>query len=168
MTWAGIWDAAAETLVTYGVLVLIIAAAVPFGWVVAVTEAPLKLAELLFAISQNKWVILGIINVLLLIAGCFMETTAILLIATPTLLPLVKQLGVNEVHFGLMMIINLLIGALTPPFGVLLFITMDIAKVSFGAIVRAIMPFYVPLAVVLLLVTYWPDMVMFLPNLFKD
>jgi TRAP-type transport system large permease protein len=168
LTWTEIWDAAAETLVTYGVLVLIIAAAVPFGWVVAVTEAPQKLAELLFAISQNKWVILGIINVLLLIAGCFMETTAILLIATPTLLPLVKQLGVNEVHFGLMMIINLLIGALTPPFGVLLFITMDIAKVSFGAIVRAIMPFYLPLAVVLLLVTYWPGMVMFLPNLFKD
>jgi len=168
LTWTDIWDAAAETLVTYGVLVLIIAAAVPFGWVVAVTEAPQKLAELLFAISQNKWVILGIINVLLLIAGCFMETTAILLIATPTLLPLVKQLGVNEVHFGLMMIINLLIGALTPPFGVLLFITMDIAKVSFGAIVRAIMPFYLPLVVVLLLVTYWPDMVMFLPNLFKD
>ncbi len=167
LTWTAVWDAAAETLVTYGVLVLIIAAAVPFGWVVAVTEAPQKLAELLFTISQNKWVILGIINVMLLIAGCFMETTAILLIATPTLLPLVKELGVNEVHFGLMMIINLLIGALTPPFGVLLFITMDIAKVSFGAIVRAILPFYVPLAVVLLLVTYWPDMVMFLPNLFK-
>lgn len=168
LTWTDIWDAAAETLVTYGVLVLIIAAAVPFGWVVAVTEAPQKLAELLFAFSENKWVILGIINVMLLVAGCFMETTAILLIATPTLLPLVKQLGVNEVHFGLMMIINLLIGALTPPFGVLLFITMDIAKVSFGAIVRAIMPFYLPLAIVLMLVTYWPDMVMFLPNLFKD
>ena len=168
LTWREVSDAAAETLVTYGVLVLIIAAAVPFGWVVAVTEAPQKLAELLFAISQDKWVILGIINVLLLIAGCFMETTAILLIATPTLLPLVKQLGVNEVHFGLMMIINLLIGALTPPFGVLLFITMDIAKVSFAAIVRAIIPFYVPLAVVLLMVTYWPEMVMFLPNLFKD
>ena len=168
LTWREVSDAAAETLVTYGVLVLIIAAAVPFGWVVAVTEAPQKLAELLFAISQDKWVILGIINVLLLIAGCFMETTAILLIATPTLLPLVKQLGVNEVHFGLMMIINLLIGALTPPFGVLLFITMDIAKVSFAAIVRAFIPFYVPLAVVLLMVTYWPEMVMFLPNLFKD
>ena len=76
--------------------------------------------------------------------------------------------GHKLVHFGLMMIINLLIGALTPPFGVLLFITMDIAKVSFAAIVRAIIPFYVPLAVVLLMVTYWPEMVMFLPNLFKD
>ena len=168
LTWAEVWQAASETLVTYGILVFIIAAAVPFGWMVAVTEAPQKLASLLFAISDNKWIILGIINVLLLIAGCFMETTAILLIATPTLLPLVKQLGVHEVHFGLMMIVNLLIGALTPPFGVLLFITMDIAQVSFGAIVRAILPFYVPLAVCLLLVTYWPEMVMFLPQLFKN
>ncbi|MBL8697862.1 MAG: TRAP transporter large permease [Alphaproteobacteria bacterium] len=168
LTWQEIWDAAVETLITYGVLVFIIAAAVPFGWVVAVTEAPDKLARFLLSLSENKWVILGLINVLLLIAGCFMETTAILLIATPTLLPLVKQLGVHEVHFGLMMIVNLLIGALTPPFGVLLFITMDIAKVSFGAIVRAILPFYVPLAVCLLLVTYWPDMVMFLPELFRD
>lgn len=111
--------------------------------------------------------ILAIINVILLIAGCFMETTAILLIATPTLLPLVKQLGIHEVHFGLMMVVNLLIGALTPPFGILLFITMDITKVSFAQIVRAVLPFYFPLAFVLVLVTYWPEMVMFLPNLLR-
>lgn len=167
LTWRGVWDATAETLVTYGILVFIIAAAVPFGWVVAVTEAPQKLADLLFAISDSKWVILGIINIILLVAGCFMETTAILLIATPTLLPLVKQLGIHEVHFGLLMVVNLLIGALTPPFGILLFITMDIAKVSFAEIVRAVLPFYFPLAFVLVLVTYWPDMVMFLPNLLR-
>ncbi len=168
LTWRDVWDATAETLITYGILVFIVAAAVPFGWVVAVTEAPQKLADLLLGLSENKWVILGIINVMLLIAGCFMETTAILLIATPTFLPLVKALGVNEVHFGLIMVVNLLIGALTPPFGILLFITMDIAKVSFAAIVRAILPFYVPLAVCLLMVTYWPEMVLFLPQLFKN
>jgi tripartite ATP-independent transporter DctM subunit len=167
LTWRDVWDAMAETLVTYGILVFIVAAAVPFGWVVAVTEAPQKLANLLLAISDNKWIILAIINIILLVAGCFMETTAILLIATPTLLPLVKQLGIHEVHFGLMIVINLLIGALTPPFGILLFITMDIAKVSFAEIVRAVLPFYFPLAFVLVLVTYWPDMVMFLPNLLR-
>jgi tripartite ATP-independent transporter DctM subunit len=167
LTWREVWDAAAETLVTYGILVFIVAAAVPFGWVVAVTEAPQKLAALLLSISENKWVILGIINVILLIAGCFMETTAILLIATPTLLPLVKQLGIHEVHFGLMMVVNLLIGALTPPFGILLFITMDIAKVSFAEICRAVLPFYVPLAATLALVTYWPQMVLFLPDLLR-
>jgi len=167
LTWRDIWQAMVETLVTYGVLVYIIAAAVPFGWVVAVTEGPQKLADFMFALSDNKYVILALINVILLIAGCFMETTAILLIATPTLLPIVMQLGIDPVHFGLIMIINLLIGTLTPPFGVILFIVMDIAQVSFGRIVRAVMPFYLPLFVTLLFVTYWADMVMFLPRVFK-
>ena len=99
-----------------------------FGWLVAVTEAPTKLAEALLSISSNKYVILAMINVLLLIVGCFMETTAILLIATPTLYPLIKQLGIDPVHFGLIMIVNLLIGTLTPPFGVILFIMQDIAR----------------------------------------
>jgi tripartite ATP-independent transporter DctM subunit len=167
LTWRDIWQASVETLVTYGVLVYIIAAAVPFGWVVAVTEGPQKLADFMFALSDNKYVILALINAMLLIAGCFMETTAILLIATPTLLPIVLKLGIDPVHFGLMMIINLLIGTITPPFGVILFIVMDIAQVSFARIVRAVMPFYLPLFVTLMLVTYWADMVMFLPRLFK-
>ncbi|MBL8705937.1 MAG: TRAP transporter large permease [Rhodospirillales bacterium] len=167
LTLRDLWHAAAETLVTYGVLVYIIAAAVPFGWVVAVTEGPQKLADFMFGLSDNKYVILALINAMLLIAGCFMETTAILLIATPTLLPIVMKLGVDPVHFGLMMIINLLIGTVTPPFGVILFIVMDIAQVSFARIVRAVMPFYVPLFLTLMLVTYWADMVMFLPRLFK-
>jgi len=167
LTWRDVVQATAETLVTYGVLVYIIAAAVPFGWVVAVTEGPQKLAEFLFSLSENKYVILAVINLILLVAGCFMETTAILLIATPTLLPIALQLGIDPVHFGLIMIVNLLIGTLTPPFGVILFIVMDIAQVSFARVVRAVMPFYVPLFVTLLLITYWADMVMFLPRLFK-
>ena len=86
----------------------------------------------------------------LLVVGCFMETTAILLIAVPTFLPLILQLGIDPVHFGLIIILNLLIGATTPPFGVLLFIVMDIAKVSFGRMVRAMLPFYLPLGIALL------------------
>ena len=96
-----------------------------------------------------------------------METTAILLIAVPTLLPLVLQLGIDPVHFGLVVIINLLIGATTPPFGVLLFIVQDIARVSFGAIVRAMLPFYLPLLAALVIVTYWPSLALWLPNAFK-
>lgn len=167
LTWRELWHATAETLVTYGVLVYIIAAAVPFGWVVAVTEAPQKLADAMFALSDNKYVILALINLILLIAGCFMETTAILLIATPTLLPIAMKIGIEPVHFGLMMIVNLLIGTLTPPFGVILFIVMEIAQVSFARVVRAVTPFYVPLFLSLLLITYWADMVMFLPKLFR-
>jgi TRAP-type C4-dicarboxylate transport system permease large subunit len=105
--------------------------------------------------------------VLLLVIGCFMETTAILLIAVPTFLPLVIQLGIDPIHFGLIIILNLLIGATTPPFGVLLFIVQDIAKVSFSALVRAILPFYVPLAIALLMITYWPDLSLWLPRVLK-
>ncbi len=167
LTWKRLYACIGETFVTTGVLVFIMAAAVPFGWAIAVNNVPAELASWLLSITTNKWVILALINVLLLVVGCFMETTAILLIAVPTFLPLVMQLGIDPIHFGLVIILNLLIGATTPPFGVLLFIAQDIAKVSFGALVRAILPFYVPLAVALLLVTYWPDLSLWLPRMLK-
>jgi len=156
-----------ETFVTSGILVFIMAAAVPFGWAIAVNNAPQQLSTSLLEMSSNKWAILALINILLLVVGCFMETTAILLIAVPALLPLIIQLGIDPVHFGLVIILNLLIGATTPPFGVLLFIVQDIAKVSFGAVVRAIVPFYVPLVIALLLITYVPDLSLWLPRMLK-
>jgi tripartite ATP-independent transporter DctM subunit len=168
LTWAEVLEATIETFITYGVLVYIIACAVPFGWLVAVTNAPTQLADFLFSLTDNRYAILALINVMLLIVGCFMETTAILLIATPTLFPLIKQLGIDPVHFGIIMIVNLLIGTLTPPFGVILFIMMDIAKCSFGAMVRAVLPFYVPLFLTLLIITYWADFVMFIPRFFAS
>lgn len=94
-----------------------------------------------------------------------METTAILLIAVPALLPLALALGIDLVHFGIVVVLNLLIGAITPPFGVILFIMMDIAKISFGQMIRAMLPFYLPLVAALLTVTYWPELVLFLPGL---
>jgi tripartite ATP-independent transporter DctM subunit len=166
LTWKDVLTAATDTLVTFGVLAFIIACAVPFGWLVAVTEMPQALADFLFSLTDNKYVILALINVMLLIVGCFMETTAILLIATPTLFPLIKAIGIDPVHFGLIMIMNLLIGALTPPFGIILFIMMDIARISFAAMVRAVLPFYVPLFVTLLIVTYWEDFVLAVPRFF--
>ena len=86
----------------------------------------------MLAFTQNPAVILAIINVLLLFLGCFMETTAILLIVTPTLLPIILAVGIDPVHFGIIMSLNLIIGAMTPPFGVILFILKDIAQVTFG------------------------------------
>ena len=95
-----------------------------------------------------------------------METTAILLIATPTLFPLIVALGVDPVHFGIILVVNLLIGTLTPPFGVILFIMMDIAKISLGQMVRAVIPFYIPLFLTLMVVTYWEGFVLLIPRLF--
>jgi tripartite ATP-independent transporter DctM subunit len=159
-------EAARETLVTCGVLVFIIACAVPFGWIVATSQAPMKLAQFMMSLSGDKFVILAIINVALLVIGCFMETTAILLIATPTLFPLIVALGVDPVHFGIILVVNLLIGTLTPPFGVILFIMMDIAKISLAQMSRAVLPFYVPLMFTLIVITYWADFVLAVPRFF--
>ncbi len=166
LTMRDVFEASRETLITCGVLVFIIACAVPFGWIVATSQAPMKLAAFMMSISDNKFVILAIINIGLLVIGCFMETTAILLIATPTLYPLIVALGVDPVHFGIILIVNLLIGTLTPPFGVILFIMMNIAKISLAQISRAVLPFYVPLFVTLLVITYWADFVLAVPRFF--
>ncbi len=163
----GLVDAARETLLTCGIMAFIIACAVPFGWVVATSQVPMHLAEFMMSLSDNKWVILAIINIALMLVGCFMETTAILLIATPTLFPLIVALGVDPVHFGIILVVNLLIGTLTPPFGVILFIMMDIAKISLGQMVRAVIPFYIPLAFTLVVVTYWEGFVLAVPRFFS-
>ncbi len=168
LTWRQVFDAATETLVFYGVLVFIISAAVPFGWLISFTKLPAELAQAVLAYTQNPVLILAIVNLLLLFLGCFMETTAILLIVTPTLLPIILAVGIDPVHFGIIMCLNLIIGAVTPPFGVILFIMKDIAQVSFGRLCRAILPFYIPLAFTLLVITYWPAFVLFVPQLFKN
>ena len=155
-----------DTVVTSGVLVFIMAAAVPFGWIISVNNIPAGLSALILSVTQEPALVLLIINLFLLVVGCFMETTAILLIAVPTFLPLVTQLGIDPVQFGLVMILNLLIGATTPPFGVLLFIVQDIARVSFGEVVRAFLPFYLPLLLALAVVTYVPGVSLWLPRMF--
>jgi tripartite ATP-independent transporter DctM subunit len=157
----------AESAVVYGILVFIISAAFPFGWLVAINQVPSLLAQWILSITSNPWLVLALMNALFLIAGCFMETTAILIISVPVLFPLVTRLGIDPVHFGLITIINLLIGTCTPPFGICLFITMQIARVPFGALVQAILPFLVPLIVSLLIVTYVPQVVLFLPSLLR-
>jgi TRAP-type transport system large permease protein len=165
LTWRKVVECTLSTALTAGVLVFIISAAVPFGWIVSVNNLPAALASTLLAWTDNPYLILAVINLILLVAGLVMETTAILLIAVPALLPLAQALGIDLVHFGLVVVLNLLIGATTPPFGVILFIMMEIAKISFADMVRAMLPFYVPLVAALLLITYWPDFVLFLPRL---
>jgi tripartite ATP-independent transporter DctM subunit len=152
-----------DTLITSGVLVFIMAAAVPFGWIISINNVPANLSAWILSVTDNPVLVLLMINLFLLMVGCFMETTAILLIAVPTFLPLIQQLGIDPVHFGLVIVLNLLIGATTPPFGVLLFIVQDIARVSYGSVVRAFLPFYIPLVLALLLITYVPSISLWLP-----
>ena len=153
-----------STVVTCGALLIIVAAAAPFAWLIAVKGVPAELASALMNVSERPWVILLVLNAGLLLAGCFMETTAILIISVPALFPLIQALGIDPVHFGVMLVFNLLIGTVTPPFGVILFIMMDIAKVRLADLVRALLPFYVPLFVVLALITFVPAVTLWLPE----
>jgi TRAP-type C4-dicarboxylate transport system permease large subunit len=106
------------------------------------------------------------VNIFLLIVGCFMETIAAITILVPVLLPLMEKIGVDPVHFGLIMVLNLMIGLLTPPVGMVLYILARVSGISFERATRACLPFLIPLLASLALVTYWPAMVMYLPNLF--
>ena len=149
---------------TCGVLVFIIAAATPFSAIMAMEGIPQQMANLLLSISENPIIILLIVNIALLIFGCVMDTTAILLISVPVLVPAMESLGIDPVHFGLVMVVNLLIGTLTPPFGILIFVMMEVAKVDYGALLRALIPFYLPLILFLAVLTYWPELSLTLPN----
>ena len=153
-----------DTVSTCGVLVFIIAAATPFSAIMAMEGIPQQMANLLLSISENPIVILLIVNIALLIFGCVMDTTAILLISVPVLVPAMASLGIDPVHFGLVMVVNLLIGTLTPPFGILIFVMMEVAKVNYGALLKALIPFYLPLVLFLAVLTYWPELSLTLPN----
>ena len=119
------------------------------------------------ALTANKYLILILINLGLLLLGCFMETAALLMIAVPVLAPLLMELQVDPVHFGIIIILNLMIGANTPPFGVILFVMMEVAKIPFNRMVKAFMPFYVPLIVLLILITFFPTISLWLPRLIE-
>ena len=159
-----LWKSTKETIVTCGALVFIIAAATPFSAILALEGIPQQLANLLLSISDNPLVLLLIVNIALLIFGMVMDTTAILLVAVPVLVPVMKALGIDPVHFGIVMVINLLIGTLTPPFGVLLFVMAEVAKVEYRPLLRQTVPFYLPLIIFLGLVTYVPSLSLSLPD----
>lgn len=146
-------------------VVVIVAFASLFGWILALGKVPETIASSLLAISENPFVILMIINLFLLVVGFFMEPVAAMLILIPVLVSTVTRVGISPLHFGLVMVLNLMIGLITPPVGFCLYIVTDIAKEPFEKVVKATLPFLIPLIITLLLITYFPGLVMFLPNL---
>jgi tripartite ATP-independent transporter DctM subunit len=155
-----------ETTETTAIILLIVAGASIFGYLITLTKVTDNVSALVLSITDEPWVVLLLVNVFLLIVGCFMETIAAITILVPVLLPLMERIGVDPVHFGLIMVLNLMIGLLTPPVGMVLYILARVSGISFERTTRACLPFLIPLLVSLALVTYWPGMVMFLPNLF--
>jgi tripartite ATP-independent transporter DctM subunit len=128
---------------------------------------PQAVSSALLGLSDNIFVILLIINLLLLFVGTFMDMTPAVLIFTPIFLPVVVSLGVDPVHFGIMMIMNLCVGLCTPPVGSVLFIGVSVAKTSIQKVIKPLLPLYVAMAIVLLLVTFVPQISLWLPSLFE-
>lgn len=153
-----------ESAITSANTLFIIGTSMLFSYVLVKEGVSTQIANYILGISDNPNIILLVINVLLLVLGMFMEPGAILTLMLPVLLPIVKTLGIDLVHFGVVMVLNLMIGQVTPPFGVCLFIISDVAKLSLNRMYKAILPFIIPLVIVLVLCTYIPEFVTWLPT----
>jgi C4-dicarboxylate transporter, DctM subunit len=145
----------------------VVACASLFTWVITVNQVPQAVTAYLQSTVTNKYMLLLIINIILLIAGTFIDTTSAIVIFAPLFIPLVKAMGIDLVHFGLIVAVNLTIGMCTPPLGVCLFVSGSIAKISLKDQMHDLLPMLGVLIVVLLMVTYIPELTLFLPRLFK-
>jgi tripartite ATP-independent transporter DctM subunit len=167
LTWKGLPEILLTTGRETAAILVIAAGAAPFGWILGVEQAPQHVAELLTSISREPWVILLILNIALLIAGMFMETLAIMIILVPILIPLLTDLQINLLHFGIVLLVNLVIGQITPPVGVLMFVASSVSKTHLGLIVKEIGPFVFALIAALALLTYVPGLSTWLPEVLK-
>jgi C4-dicarboxylate transporter DctM subunit len=155
-----------DTATTSALVMLVIGTASIFSWLLASEEIPQSVCAGILKVTQSRILILLLVNILLLLVGTFMETTASLIILTPVLLPLMTQIGVDPLHFGVILVLNLVIGLTTPPVGVCLFIACGIGKISLERISRAILPFILASIAVLVIATYWEWLIMFIPKYF--
>lgn len=162
---SSIFNILKRTLKTVSMVFFLIAASAAFGWILAYLKIPSLMTDLLLGISDNPLIILLIINILLLLLGAPMDMAPMILIMTPILLPVVTSFGMDPVHFGIILILNAGIGLLTPPVGTVLFVGCAIGKISIAQGTKAMMPFFYALLVVLLIITYIPGVVMWLPHL---
>ena len=155
-----------DTVVTSASVIFIISAATAFSWVIAMEGIPQQVADMILSVTSNKFIILLILNIVFLILGMFMESLSILLITVPFLLPLVDATGISPVHLGVVIVLNLMIGLSTPPVGMSLFVTSKISGVPLERLYKEILPFLIPLIAVLLIISYVPGTVMWLPKIF--
>ena len=154
-----------SSVLTTAVLLLIIGTANAFAWLLAAEQIPNQLAELIQSITSNKLVILLLLNLLLLFVGMFMEGGAAIIILAPTLLNVATQVGIEPLHFGMIMVLNMAVGLLTPPLGVCLFVICGVTKLDLSYVIRAVLPFIAVEIVVLLLVTYVPAVCLAIPRM---
>ena len=153
-----------RTVKTVSIVMILIGFAASFGYIMTLMQIPLKITALLTTLSDNRYVILAMINIMLLVLGTLMDMAPLILILTPVLLPVAKAIGIDPVHFGMIMMVNLGIGLITPPVGAVLFVGSAVAKLRIEEVVRAMGPFFVILLGVLIMVTYLPAISLWLPR----
>ncbi|PKM90483.1 MAG: C4-dicarboxylate ABC transporter permease [Firmicutes bacterium HGW-Firmicutes-12] len=164
MKWRDLAESFKSTILTLGGLLILLGTAATFGYVITLNQIPENLCSAVLGLTSNPIVILFLVNIVILIAGCFMEAIAAIVIFAPILLPLVNAAGVSNLAFGIIMCVNLVIGTLTPPFGLNLFVASSVSGVSVQDIIKKAVPYMVAAVIVLLLITYIPQLTEFLPE----
>lgn len=162
MSWADVLDCATRSAILTAQILIVVAAAAVFAWLLTVNGIPRALTEGLAALDLPPWGFLMAVNVLLLIVGCFLDPTSAIVVLTPLLIPLVKHLGIDPVHFGIVMTVNVAIGMFTPPFGLNLFVARSVLGVPLETLYRGVVPFALVQLAALLIITYWPALTLLL------
>jgi C4-dicarboxylate transporter DctM subunit len=162
MSWADVLDCATRSAILTAQILIVVAAAAVFAWLLTVNGAPRALTEGLAALDLPPWGFLMAVNVMLLIVGCFLDPTSAIVVLTPLLVPLVKHLGIDTVHFGIVMTVNVAIGMFTPPFGLNLFVARSVLGVPLETLYRGVVPFALVQIAALLIITYWPALTLVL------
>ncbi|MBI4842268.1 MAG: TRAP transporter large permease [candidate division NC10 bacterium] len=161
----GLYREMVATVENVGFLSFIIAGAFAFSYVVTLEGISAKIANAVVSLTTNPYVLLFLLNILFLILGCFLDTMVLMLVVIPMILPAVRALGIDPVHFGVVIVLNMMIGLCTPPYGMLLFTVSGLTKTPLGPVIREVIPFLWVLIAVLFLITYVPGLVLFLPRL---
>ena len=165
LNWKGVWRVLGDCVDTLSIVLILIATSAVFGYCLTMLHVPDMAAKAITSLSDNPIVIALLLNLILLILGCIMDMAPIILIATPILLPIATSIGIHPIQFGIMVILNCGIGLLTPPVGSVLFIGSAVAKLPMEKVVKATLPFYLCMIISLLLITFIPQISLFLPNL---
>lgn len=165
LTWQKFFDALSDTAMMTAVIMIIISFSIAMGWLLAIDQTPQKLASAVFSLTENKHIFLALLLLFVIVIGCVVEGVPAMLILVPTLLPLIDAFGIDRVHFGIIIQLGLLIGIATPPMGIGLYIASEVGRVRFEQVTMAILPMLLPLFAVLLLLTYVPQTVTFLPDM---
>jgi tripartite ATP-independent transporter DctM subunit len=165
LTWKKIWDVFYESMIVSALIMFIIGFSTAMGWLLAIEDVPSLIANGLLSLTNDRNVFLFLLIIFMLIIGCLVEGIPAMMITLPLLLPLADHFGINRVHFGLIVVYGILIGIATPPVGIGLYIMVGVAGVSFEQITKAVAPYLIPLIIALFVITYWPDLTVWLPTL---